>query len=217
VPTPIADLDVAKTPIAHITGTTAFTLTALERQKLADFISHGGRLLADAAGGSEAFAASFKSVMAQIYPDAPLAVLPPKNPVLTGDEPGGARISVLDTRRFTDFPENRARSIALMAIEQNGKPVALFSNGDLTAGITGLATWGILGYAPQVTDALVWNGLLYLAPPPPPAPPVLPAAPASATPFPGAASAPHPAATVPASRPASTAPAGVDSPVNRPE
>jgi hypothetical protein len=79
--------------------------------------------------------------------------------------PHGTVIRSLDRRRFTETPENRARSLELMEIKRHGKPVVVFSTGDLTAGLANVQTWGIFGYAPKTVAKIAWNALIYLQPP----------------------------------------------------
>jgi hypothetical protein len=167
VPTRIADLDVNKTPIAHMTGTTRFTLSSEETRKLADFINGGGVLLADAAGGSDAFATSFKNLMATIMPQSPLDALPPDSVVYSGAMPGGVPIKTLERRPFAELGDARMRPTALLEVRYKNRPIVLFSQGDLTAGILGLKTWGIFGCTPEISSALTWNSILYLTSPPP--------------------------------------------------
>jgi hypothetical protein len=168
VTTRIADLDVNKTPIAHMTGTTRFELSSEETQKLAQFINAGGVLLADAAGGSEAFGGSFKNLMSTIMPQLPLNPLPNDSVVYSGAMPGGVPIKTLDRRPFAELGDNRMRPLALLEIRSKDRPIVLFSQGDLTAGILGIKTWGIFGCTPETATALTWNSLLYLTSPPPP-------------------------------------------------
>jgi hypothetical protein len=169
-PTRIDQLDVAKTPIAHMTGTARFQLTTLESQKLAEFLNKGGVLLADAAGGSDAFAESFKLVLMRLFPQADLQALPPDSPVYTGAFPGGAPLKSLERRLFAESKDINMRPMAILELKINGRPAVLFSQCDLTAGINGLRAWGIFGYNPETSTALTWNALLYLSTPPAAAP-----------------------------------------------
>jgi hypothetical protein len=82
--------------------------------------------------------------------------------------PGGVPIKTLDRRPFAELGDNRMRPLALLEIRSKDRPIVLFSQGDLTAGILGIKTWGIFGCTPETATALTWNSLLYLTSPPPP-------------------------------------------------
>src|SRR5206468_3749117 len=66
--------------VAHLTGTTAFELTAIQRKALMDFINAGGTLIIDAAGGSPAFAASAEKELGIMFPDAGAQMATPLPP-----------------------------------------------------------------------------------------------------------------------------------------
>ena len=53
--------------IAHLTGTTQFTLTEPQKKELKDFVAAGGTLIVDAAGGSAAFAESAERELAAVF------------------------------------------------------------------------------------------------------------------------------------------------------
>jgi hypothetical protein len=157
-PVKIAELDAAKTPVAHMTGTAAFTLTEDEKTKLKAYLEAGGSLLADATGGSDAFGKSFRELAESLYPDTPLTEIAATSPVLARREGTAAPVA----RRFSEMPANRMRSIAITQLKRGGRPVILFSSGDLTAGLSGLKTWGIHGYTVEASQRIVWNALTYL-------------------------------------------------------
>ena len=74
---------VRKAPIGvlYIQGRRALVLDEDVRKKLRLFVLNGGYIWADACTGSNTFADAFRAEMKQIFPDRPLAVLPPDHPV----------------------------------------------------------------------------------------------------------------------------------------
>lgn len=74
-------------PILYLTGHFGFELTSQERAALAEHLRRGGFLLADACCGREAFDASLRRLVRQMFPDQALEQLAPDHPVLRG-QPG---------------------------------------------------------------------------------------------------------------------------------
>ena len=108
--------------------------------------------------------------MAAILPQSPLDPLQSDSVVYSGAMPGGAPLKTLDRRPFAELGVAKMRPTALLEARSKGRPIVLFSQGDLTAGILGLRNWGIFGCTPETSTALTLNSLLYLTSPPPPAP-----------------------------------------------
>lgn len=68
-------------PFAVMTGSRSFTLSAAETASLKAYLSRGGFLLASASCSNEAWAASFRSTIRAMFPDAALKVLPLAHPM----------------------------------------------------------------------------------------------------------------------------------------
>ncbi len=64
-------------------GRTAFELTPLERERLGEYLSQGGVLLADAICSSPEFTAAFRKELALVLPDSPLEPISAQDPLLT--------------------------------------------------------------------------------------------------------------------------------------
>jgi len=60
--------------IAHLTGTARFTLSTDELRGLRVFLTNGGTLLADAAGGSADFATALEEHLRGLLKDEPRVV-----------------------------------------------------------------------------------------------------------------------------------------------
>jgi len=159
-PVEMPALDAARTPVAAMTGVTAFTLSDAERTGLRKFLQAGGTLIVDAAGGSEAFAtAAEKEFAALLGPDA-LTTLPAGHAVFTS---AGPKIETIAWRRaLRDAGRSKDRAV-IRAFQVNGRAAILLCPDDLTAGLVGYAQWGLKGYKPETAFALMRNMVLYAA------------------------------------------------------
>jgi len=158
------DSNLAGFKIAHLTGTTRFTLNDAQRHQLKAFVNGGGTLIVDAAGGNAEFADSAEAELAAIFGGSAAdlgTVLPPDSPVY---QIAGAQIALFRYRPFTknkvtghlDAP--RIRGITV------GSRIGVFySREDLTAGLVGQPVDGIIGYTPDSATALMRNIVLYAA------------------------------------------------------
>jgi hypothetical protein len=153
--------------VAHLTGTTAFTFTPAQRDELKAFVDHGGLLLIDAAGGSPEFADEAENELRLIFGDS-AKELDSLIPVTDFDskQPGFESISKVKCRIFAHSQfSDRAHASRLRAIHQKGRLAVIFSREDLTAGMAGIHSDGILGYDVPTASAIVCNILLYALPP----------------------------------------------------
>jgi hypothetical protein len=80
-----------------IHGRTDFTLTAPQREGLAEFLRNGGMVIGTAICGSKAFAEAFRREIALVLPEAPLRSMPPDHPALTNAF-GGFDVSAVTIR-----------------------------------------------------------------------------------------------------------------------
>lgn len=149
--------------VAHLTGTTAFTLTNPARLEIKSFVEHGGTLVIDAAGGSLPFADSAEQELKNIFGPAATPqldeALPPNSEVYTLPH------HVIDS--FTYRAWTRENSVgALKQPQVKGIMVGnrigvFFSRDDLSAGLVGEPVDGIIGYSPETATAIMRNILLY--------------------------------------------------------
>jgi hypothetical protein len=172
--------------VAVLTGTNTMKLNDAARKEIHDFVDGGGTLILDAAGGDGDFAASVESELAAIF-GTDIAtqlrtVLPPTAPIynMTGNQ-----IKDFSYRPFARTVLGTLHTPLINAATVNGRTAIYYSKQDLSAGLVGQPTDGIIGYEPDVATAIMTNlvvsgGLGEKASVSPEGPPV--AAPAPAAP-----------------------------------
>jgi len=74
-------LDAARLPMLYRTGHNEFKFSPQERKALRNYILNGGFIFFDTCCGRDAFAASVRKELAQIFPERPLRKLPPDHPM----------------------------------------------------------------------------------------------------------------------------------------
>ena len=143
--------------LAHLTGTTGFKLDNAQREQIRKFISGGGTLIIDAAGGSLEFVESAEQELNTLFGEGALRPLPAMSPVLrTQDKPLSITYRAY-AQRVVGSLKNEPR---LQVIEQGGRPVVYFSRDDLSAGLVGQHVDGIIGYTPDTATDLMSRLLL---------------------------------------------------------
>jgi hypothetical protein len=145
--------------IAHLTGTTRFTFNAAQIKELSDFVSGGGVLLIDCAGGSTEFADSLQTLLAALPGGADVlkTPLPADNPLFK--DLAGKEIY----RAYARQRLGVTRAPRLRGAFTNDRPSLLYSSEDLSTGIVGQEIDGIVGYTPEAATALVRQILLRAA------------------------------------------------------
>ena len=144
--------------LAHLTGTTRLTLSPNRQKEIHDFVTGGGTLIVDAAGGSADFADSAEQQLITIFgPDAEKQLkspLPASAPLYR--IPGG-EIDRFGFRQYARTMLGSMEGPQLAAISINGRPAVFFSRLDLSAGLVGQQVDGIIGYTPATATAIVRN------------------------------------------------------------
>ena len=157
-------LDAKQTPLAHLTGTVRFSPSAAEVEGLQAFLKAGGTLFVDVmgggGGGNDAFATSFAELMKQVDPEAKLTLLGEDDPLYKGAFAGGKDCTSVEYRRFSIETYGRRTKPALQAYMIGGRQAVIYSAADVTSGLLGTNTWGILGYAPNSAEDLARNVVL---------------------------------------------------------
>ncbi len=155
--------------IAHLTGTAQFQLTDEQTRELRKFITNGGTLVIDAGGGSSEFSASAEMLLKKLFPDpnALANILPPDSPLYTL---AAAPIRTVEYRTFAHTVVGNIHWGRVIGIPEKGRVAAYFSKDDISGGLVGQPTDGIVGYAPPTATAIMRNIVLLSAPPPPPTP-----------------------------------------------
>jgi len=157
------DLDAGKMPLVHMTGTGAFTLTEEERAKLAAYVKAGGVLFADAAGGDEAFAKSFAELAKAAWPEEALEEVPASDTLFAGKMADAVEVGETELRRSArmKYGYNADKQPPLQGIKRGGRWAVIFSPLDVTSGLLGTNTEGIVGYMPETSEKLARDVVLY--------------------------------------------------------
>lgn len=148
--------------VLHLTGTEALRLSDAEQQGLRRFLTGGGVLLADAAGGSREFHASFEEILRRILKQEP-EWLPEDVALLTGAGiPGAVDLSGAGYRRAarTGGAPLRDRP-ALRAFLLGQRYAVIYSPLDLSVGLLGTDVYDCRGYEPETSLRILRNCLLY--------------------------------------------------------
>lgn len=152
--------------LAHLTGTTKFTLDDAARAELKAFAAAGGTIVFDAAGGGAAFADAAEGEIAATFgADAAKELARP----LAYDHPlyeQGSGVRVLKFG-YRDYARRKGvgglKSPRLKGVTVNGRLAVFLSREDLSGGLVGQPTDGILGYDPATATAIMRNLLTYAA------------------------------------------------------
>jgi hypothetical protein len=147
--------------VAHITGTRAFTLSPAELAGLRRFLTDGGTLLADAAGGSPAFIEALEEQLTDL-----LAIQPKRlsstSAILTGQGlPGAVRLDAVGYRRTVRRPGRGSRLPPRQVYELGKRAAVIYSPLDISAGLLGTQVFECRGYEPDSALRVARNMLLY--------------------------------------------------------
>lgn len=156
----VRDLNADAAPMAHLTGTRAVSLNDEELGALGRYVNAGGVLLIDACGGQSAFADSVQaSLLSKAFPSLPPIPLQPGDPLLHASAEGMADLDRVRLRPFAIMKLGDDQPPAAYAIHviHSGKGMVVYSPLDLTTGLLGANTWGVLGYEPGFARAFVRN------------------------------------------------------------
>ncbi|KKL47093.1 hypothetical protein LCGC14_2338990, partial [marine sediment metagenome] len=130
-PTELTKLDPTVWPVAAMTGTTSFELTAAERAALSKFLSDGGTLIVDAAGGGERFTDAVEKEFKAALPGARYGMIPADHAMFTKVGPKIAKATYRKALRLAVFDSKKPR---LRGFWLKGRLAVIFSPDDLTAG-----------------------------------------------------------------------------------
>jgi len=150
----------ADVPLAHLTGTNQYTITDAQAQSLAKYVEAGGILLIDSCGGTN-FNGSIEKLIAKAFPDTHGKKLTPAHPLLSASADGMSDLSKLELRPYA---QNRLGKKGGTLYELNvGKGHVIYTHLDLTNGLLGSRTWGIVGFDTTTSLQLLKNILLWSA------------------------------------------------------
>lgn len=157
---PLGELRPETAPVAHLTGTARFHASVEEIAAIRDYVEAGGVLLIDDCGGASSFFEGVKELLnTQAFPNHPPHVLSPADPVLASKGNGMEDLSKPRYRQFT-MDTLGARAGGLEDISA-GKGRVLYTPLDMTSGLLGTDTWGILGYERDYAQSLAKNVILW--------------------------------------------------------
>ena len=147
-------------PFAHLTGTAHYRPTPAEVDALRAYVEGGGVLLADACGGSTAFSTGLRDSLSAAFPGAELRPLTAAHPLL---REGKADMGMRDLTKPVPRPYAADRGFrnVLPQVLRAGKGSVIFSNLDVTSGLLGTNTWGIVGYTTAYAEALMQNAIFW--------------------------------------------------------
>ena len=146
--------------IAYMTGIAAFKLSAEEQKGLRRFLSNGGTLLADAAGGARDFSKSFETHLTGALKSNPTR-LSKDSFLWTGqDIPAAVNLSGVT---YTRSARGRVRDQVppLWTYRTGHRLAVIYSPLDISAGLLGKPIYGRLGYADDGPLLIMRNLLLY--------------------------------------------------------
>jgi len=141
-----------KPHLAVLTDTGPLALDANQRGRIKAFLDAGGTLFIDAAGGdprgaeSTGMAGSVVKMLSAMYPDERLRTLASSAPLLNIRKLG-FKIARVSWRRRALVETAGARTPMLKALFVDERPAVIFSRYDVTAGLVGCPSFGVLGYS----------------------------------------------------------------------
>src|SRR4051812_15286097 len=139
--------------LAVLTGTARQGWSAESAAAVKAFVDAGGVLLVDSTGGGNAFGASADELLRAAFPGARAEPVPDKHPLLSAGVTG---MEDLSKRRLRDITVRRlGRTGGALQMVKSGKGYVFSSPLDVTSGLLGTDTAGILGYEPAYAQSLV--------------------------------------------------------------
>jgi hypothetical protein len=156
---PLRSLTPGSVPLAVLTGTVRHDFTAAECLAAKGYVQAGGILLIDACGGSADFAKSVQTTLLPLaFAGSTLQPIPDDHPLLIASRPGAYDLTHPLLRSFAN--QNGGKNMPIQVMRY-GKGWVIYSRLDLTTGLLGTQTWGILGYDPAYAQALMNNAVLW--------------------------------------------------------
>jgi hypothetical protein len=161
----LAELKPDQCPVAHLTGNVAYQFTDAQAAALREYVASGGIVLIDACGGSGTFASAVEdSLLPRAFPGDKLERLATDQPPLSHFAPEAVDASQpqLQLRTYAARQLNSSLPSAYAPqMLRHGKGCVIWTRLDLTTGLVGANTWGILGYQPAYALDFTRNLLLW--------------------------------------------------------
>jgi hypothetical protein len=138
--------------IAMVTGVGQARWTDEEKAAIKAFVQGGGTLVVDPAGGNDAFYRDARTMLTEVFTNAPLRI-PATSPLYNpkGVPTGPVRYR-LATEATLQLQPRQPAAPRLRAVLVDGRRAVFFSREDLTAGLVGYKCYGLQGYRVSKTD-----------------------------------------------------------------
>jgi hypothetical protein len=156
----LGSLDSARYPLAHLTGTAKHDFTRAEIGAIRQYVESGGVLLIDQFGGAGTFDQSAESLLATAFSGRKLEPLPVNHPLLRLGNPGTQDVTRPLVR--AQVVARYGRGAGVLRALSYGKGHVLYTPLDITSGLLGTQTLGILGYEPDYAQELVKNVVYWM-------------------------------------------------------
>jgi hypothetical protein len=157
-PTEFAKLDPKTARFVHWTGTARVAPSDADLQALRKFVEGGGVLLVEPTGGRAEFYDSARAALLKAFPDTPPQRVPATDALLNQSGPAMDDLGTPRTRTYVKSKGVRNTRLELLSA---GRGKVLLAPLDLTTGLLGCNTWGVLGYTPEYSLKLMKNILLW--------------------------------------------------------
>ncbi len=162
-PVDLGRLDAAQTPVAFMAGKDDFEIHWQVEEHVRRYLRSGGTLFMAAVGGSGKFMRAARRFVGETFPGANLEPISVPNKIFAGTTVGSIKLTKVHFRRRWLRSHPQATAPDLWGLRRHGRWVVIVSPADVIAGMTGLHTWDIKGYASQSARAVVADVLLYAA------------------------------------------------------
>ena len=147
--------------IAHLTGTTKVIFSEAQRQELKQFVTKGGTLIIDAAGGDAEFANSIEADLRTIFGKDADAGLARPLPMDAAVFSAGAKIAEVGYRVYATRTLGNLKAARICGISVGGRIGVFYSREDISGGLVGQNVDGIIGYNPASATQLMSNMITF--------------------------------------------------------
>jgi hypothetical protein len=154
----LAKLDPVQARFAHWTGTAPVQPTAAEIESIRKFVTDGGVIVVEPTGGRGEFYASARAAILKAFPDTQPQRVPEMDALLTQSGPA---MDDLGKPRTRTYVKSKGFGATRLEVLSAGRGKVVLSPLDLTTGLLGCNSWGILGYTPDYSLKLMKNIVLW--------------------------------------------------------
>lgn len=149
-------------PLVHLTGTARAGLSDADIKGLRDYVQAGGVVLIDSTGGLNAFDVDMRNMLPKAFPQEFPRLLDNTHPIFAARAPGTTELAKTRVRSYvTERMGSGVGTIQMLVPKPQSAAqhpgAVVITSLDLTSGLLGTNTWGILGFEPAYAQALVKN------------------------------------------------------------